>query len=278
MVLSRANCRRTPGLLRAAVMVGLFITLARAAHAQCRVEGTVVWADGSPAAGLTVSIREPKLQTITDARGQYGFDNVKAGIRVAVTVALGQTLVETRYTLVTLRVEQVDIALPGTPDHPNPIPPPPVRVTRVEPIEGSSGNQTDPGSAGAGVTSFSADGTPTLSAEVTVTASLPMLSPSIEAGKVRLAPEQVESLPSLGTRDIFRALQFLPGVSSNETSSGLFVRGGTPDQNLVDYDGFTVYSVDHLFGYFSAFNMGAIEDVGLSKGGYDAGTAGGCRV
>ena len=258
-------------MLRAAVMVGLFLTLARAAHAQCRLEGTVVWADGSPAAGLTVSIREPKLQTTTDARGQYGFDNVKAGIRVAVTIALGQTLLATRYTLVTLWVEQVDVALQGTPDHPNPAPPPPVRVTRVAPpIDVSPGNQTDPGSAVSDITSFSADGAPTLSAEVTVTASLPMLSPSIEAGKVRLAPEQVESLPSLGTRDIFRALQFLPGVSANETSSGLFVRGGTPDQNLVDYDGFTVYSVDHLFGYFSAFNMGAIEDVALSKGGYDA--------
>ena len=63
-------------------------------------------------------------------------------------------------------------------------------------------------------------------------------------------------------------------MSANESSSGLFVRGGTPDQNLVDFDGFTVYSVDHLFGYFSAFNMDAIEQVELSKSGYDASRGG----
>ena len=109
-----------------------------------------------------------------------------------------------------------------------------------------------------------------VSSDVTVVANLPMLSASTEAGKVTLEPEQVTALPSLGSSDIFRALQWLPGVSSNETSSGLFVRGGTPDQNLVDFDGFTVYSVDHLFGYFSAFNMDAIDAVDLSKGAYEA--------
>jgi hypothetical protein len=113
-------------------------------------------------------------------------------------------------------------------------------------------------------------GVPTLEEEVVVTASLPMLSTSTEAGKIRFSPEQVEALPSLGTRDIFRALQLLPGVANNETSSGLAVRGGTPDQNLVSYDGFTVYSVDHLFGYFSAFNMDAVEAAALSKGSSEA--------
>ena len=117
---------------------------------------------------------------------------------------------------------------------------------------------------------FSRDGLPTIHEEVVVTAPMPMLSTSTEAGKMTLSPEQVEVLPSLGTRDIFRALQLLPGVSANETSSGLSVRGGTPDQNLVLYDGFTIYSVDHLFGYFSAFNMDAVEAVDLSKGSYDA--------
>ena len=51
---------------------------------------------------------------------------------------------------------------------------------------------------------------------------------------------------------------------------GLYVRGGTPDQNLVSYDGFTVYHVDHLFGYFTAFNMEAVDEVELHKGAYDA--------
>ena len=78
-------------------------------------------------------------------------------------------------------------------------------------------------------------------------------------------------LPSLGERDLFRAFQLLPGVSgSNEASSGLYVRGGTPDQNRIEYDGFRVYHVDHLFGYFSAFNMDAVDTVELSKGGFEA--------
>lgn len=62
-----------------------------------------------------------------------------------------------------------------------------------------------------------------------------------EVSEVILTPSQIETLPSLGEKDIFRAFQLLPGISgSNETSSGLYVRGGTPDQNLILYDGFTV--------------------------------------
>ena len=87
---------------------------------------------------------------------------------------------------------------------------------------------------------------------------------------MRLAPEQVAMLPSLGEKDLFRAFQLLPGVRNSESSSGLFVRGSTPDQNLVTYDGFTVYHVDHLFGYFSAFNMDAIEEARLHKGAIEA--------
>ena len=104
-----------------------------------------------------------------------------------------------------------------------------------------------------------------------VTGEIPLLTTGGELGVVRLAPDQIASLPSLGERDIFRTLQLLPGISgSNETSSGLYVRGSTPDQTLVTYDGFTVYHVDHLFGYFTAFNMEAVEDVELRKGAYEA--------
>jgi len=100
---------------------------------------------------------------------------------------------------------------------------------------------------------------------VSVTAEIPMLNASDGFSKVALAPAQIAVLPSLGEQDIFRAFQLLPGVANNETSSGLYVRGGTPDQNLISYDGFTAYHVDHLFGYFSAFNMDAVEQVELSK-------------
>ncbi|MDZ4714856.1 MAG: TonB-dependent receptor [Cytophagales bacterium] len=86
-----------------------------------------------------------------------------------------------------------------------------------------------------------------------------------------IATRQLSLLPTIGEVDIFRSLQLLPGVSgTNENSSGLFVRGGTPDQNLVLLDGMTVYKVDHFFGFFSAFNANAIKDVQLYKGAFPA--------
>ena len=89
--------------------------------------------------------------------------------------------------------------------------------------------------------------------------------------KVRLSTKQITTLPSIGEVDIFRSLQLLPGVSgTNESSAGLFVRGGTPDQNLVLLDGMTVYKVDHFLGFFSAFNANAVKDVQLYKGGFPA--------
>lgn len=88
---------------------------------------------------------------------------------------------------------------------------------------------------------------------------------------VTMSPRKIATLPNAGERDIFRSFQLLPGISgSNEGSSGLYVRGGTPDQNLILYDGFTVYHVDHLFGMFSAFNSNAVKEVELYKGGFEA--------
>ena len=89
--------------------------------------------------------------------------------------------------------------------------------------------------------------------------------------QISLSPKKLASIPNLGEKDIFRAIQLLPGVSgTNESSSGLYVRGGTPDQNLVLLDGFTVYHVDHFYGFFSAFNSGAVKDIQLYKGGFPA--------
>ncbi len=88
---------------------------------------------------------------------------------------------------------------------------------------------------------------------------------------IKMTPKKLEQLPSMGEKDIMRSFQLMPGVSSaNESSSGLYVRGGTPDQNLVTYDGFTVYHVDHLYGFFSAFNSNAIKDMQLYKGGFES--------
>jgi ferric enterobactin receptor len=92
-----------------------------------------------------------------------------------------------------------------------------------------------------------------------------------EISTIKLSPQKVATLPNVGEKDIMRSFQLMPGVSSsNETSSGLYVRGGTPDQNLILYDGFTVYQVDHLYGFFSAFNSNAIKDIQLYKGGFES--------
>ncbi|MCK9203415.1 MAG: TonB-dependent receptor [Bacteroidales bacterium] len=88
---------------------------------------------------------------------------------------------------------------------------------------------------------------------------------------LKITPQKLATLPNIGEKDVIRSFQLLPGVSAaNESSSNLYVRGGTPDQNLLLYDGFTVYQVDHLYGFFSAFNSNAIKDVQLYKGGFES--------
>lgn len=92
-----------------------------------------------------------------------------------------------------------------------------------------------------------------------------------EISQITLSPKKLMILPKLGEVDIFRSLQLLPGVSGiSDGSSGLYVRGGTPDQNLILLDGMTVYHVDHFFGFFSAFNADAVKDVQFYKGGFSA--------
>lgn len=98
-----------------------------------------------------------------------------------------------------------------------------------------------------------------------------ILSNKANASLVKMTPKKLEQLPNIGERDVMRSFQLMPGISSSmESSSGLYVRGGTPDQNLVLYDGFTVYHVDHLYGFFSAFNSNALKDVQLYKGGFES--------
>lgn len=84
--------------------------------------------------------------------------------------------------------------------------------------------------------------------------------------------EQIKAMPALlGEVDVLKVLQLLPGVQSgSEGSSGLYVRGGGPDQNLILLDGVPVYNASHLFGFFSVFNADAINHVELVKGGFPA--------
>ena len=89
---------------------------------------------------------------------------------------------------------------------------------------------------------------------------------------VTLAPSFIKEMPALGGEvDVFRVLQLLPGVkSASEISSGLYVRGGSPDQNLVLLDGVTVYNPSHLGGFLSTFHADALRDVKLIKGAFPA--------
>jgi hypothetical protein len=89
---------------------------------------------------------------------------------------------------------------------------------------------------------------------------------------IEISPLFVEKMPSLGAeKDLFRVLQLLPGVTqATELSSGLYIRGGTPDQVLYLLDGVTVYNPGHMAGFLSTFNNDALKDVRLIKGAYPA--------
>ena len=92
----------------------------------------------------------------------------------------------------------------------------------------------------------------TKSGDVTVTAERGEAEKrQISVSQVNIPIEQISQIRIGGEADVFRAIQFLPGVlSSSQISSGLFVRGGSPDQNLVLVDGAAVYNPSHLFGFF----------------------------
>jgi len=89
---------------------------------------------------------------------------------------------------------------------------------------------------------------------------------------IEIPIEQIKSLPVLlGEKDVLKIVQLLPGVQSgSEGNSGLYVRGGGADQNLILLDGVPVYNASHLFGFFSVFNTDAINSVELVKGGFPA--------
>ncbi|MDX1701282.1 MAG: TonB-dependent receptor, partial [Melioribacteraceae bacterium] len=89
---------------------------------------------------------------------------------------------------------------------------------------------------------------------------------------VDVSTELLSKLPTLsGEIDLFKSLELLPGVNkSSEISSGLYVRGGSPDQTLTLVDGVLVYNPAHLGNIASTFNTGAVSDVRLIKGAYPA--------
>ncbi len=110
-------------------------------------------------------------------------------------------------------------------------------------------------------------------AEVTVTdRRSEELVKSTQMSLIEMPVQQIKTLPVLlGEADVLKTLQLMPGIQSgSEGSSGLYVRGGGPDQNLILLDGVPVYNASHLFGFFSVFNPDAISSVRLIKGGFPA--------
>lgn len=93
-----------------------------------------------------------------------------------------------------------------------------------------------------------------------------------QMSQVTVPVDQIKRAPVLlGETDILKTLQLLPGVQSGgEGQTGLYVRGGSPDQNLVLLDGVPVYNTSHLLGIFSIFNADAVKNVTLTKGGFPA--------
>jgi len=98
------------------------------------------------------------------------------------------------------------------------------------------------------------------------------ISESSRMSMVSLPVNQIRNIPALlGEKDVFKALQLMPGVQKgSEGSTGIYVRGGGPDQNLIILDDAPVYNASHLFGFFSIFNGDALKSVELTKGGFPA--------
>ncbi len=97
-------------------------------------------------------------------------------------------------------------------------------------------------------------------------------SESLFPGKMNLPLAQVKELTSLAIEpDILKIMQLMPGIQSGkEGSSGLHVRGGSPDQNLYLLDDVPLYYVNHLGGLISTFDPDALKHMEVYKGGFPA--------
>ena len=95
---------------------------------------------------------------------------------------------------------------------------------------------------------------------------------TIQTGVISMKISQIQNTPVLmGEADLLKTIQLLPGIKSGtEGTSGLYVRGGSPDQNLIMLDGVPIYNSSHAFGLFSVFNPDAISGFSFYKGGIPA--------
>ncbi|HVY76541.1 MAG TPA: TonB-dependent receptor [Puia sp.] len=89
----------------------------------------------------------------------------------------------------------------------------------------------------------------------------------MEMGVQKLDIKTIKQVPvAFGEADLLRVVLTLPGVKSvGEASTGLNVRGGSADQNLILFNEATIFNPSHFFGLFSAFNPEVVKDVELYK-------------
>jgi hypothetical protein len=80
---------------------------------------------------------------------------------------------------------------------------------------------------------------------------------STQSSVITLTAKQLNNLPTIGgERDVVRAMQLMPGVKrGGDGAAGVFVRGGTSDQNLVLIDGAPVFNPSHVIGFFPYLTM-----------------------
>tara|TARA_B100000900_G_scaffold81473_1_gene65728 strand:- start:1700 stop:4048 length:2349 start_codon:yes stop_codon:yes gene_type:complete len=120
---------------------------------------------------------------------------------------------------------------------------------------------------------ISLDSDAILTEEITITGEkLDKNVSSSDMSQAKIEVQNIKQLPViLGEVDVLKSAQLLPGIQSGgEGNSGLYVRGGGPDQNLILLDEAVVYNAAHLFGFFSVFNADAIKDINIIKGGMPA--------
>ena len=107
--------------------------------------------------------------------------------------------------------------------------------------------------------------------DVIVSAQRQKFKESVESSVISVNLKEINFTPAFIEADVFRSLQMLPGVQkTNDFSSALYVRGSTPDQNLIMLDGITVYNPYHFGGLFSTFNTDAIKQADFHAGGFPA--------
>ena len=95
----------------------------------------------------------------------------------------------------------------------------------------------------------------------------PLMEFTADPGTILLNPVEIAASSAGGEQDVMRAPQLLPGINgTRENNGGLIIRGSDADQSLVNFDGYTLYHLDHFFGLFSSLNANAVKAVMVHKG------------